>query len=64
MKYVMMRFYEGGGLARYKVIKCEEEVLDDYLAKFEQDCIDNNEGVYIGFLEEKEFNSILKDMKR
>jgi hypothetical protein len=63
MKYVMMRFYGGGGLARHETIECEEEVLVDHLAEFEQDCANSNEGEYLGVLDEKEFKSIMKDMK-
>ena len=63
MKYVMMRFYGGGGLARHEVVSCKEENLIDHMGEFEQECADSNEGEYCAVLDEKELKSIMKDIK-
>ena len=63
MKYIMLRFYEGGGLARFETVNCKEDDLDEKLAEFEEDCANNNEGVFVAVLEEKEFNAITRELK-
>lgn len=54
MKYIMMRFYQGGGLATFEAIDCSEEELPDELDEFERVCSLRNEGVFIGVISEKE----------
>ncbi len=54
----MLRFYDGGGLADYKVVKCEEENLVIHLAEFEEDCVSQNLGTRLGILDEKELANI------
>jgi len=56
--YVLMRFYEGGGLADYLIVKCKEEELEQHLIDFEEYCISQNLGTRIGVLEEDEFKKI------
>ena len=61
--FVLMRFYEGGGLAQYEIVSCGEDDLYECLVKFEQDCVSQNLGVRIGILEKKEFDSIAKEIE-
>ena len=61
--FVLMRFYDGGGLADYEVVKCKEEDLFDYCAEFEKECIRRNLGTRIGILERIEVGNIIKDIK-
>jgi len=56
--YILMRFYDGGGLADWLIVKCKEEDLDEHLVKFEEDCVSQNLGTMIGVLEENEFKQI------
>jgi len=58
--FVLMRFYDGGGLADWKIVKCKEEALEDYLIEFEEDCVSQNLGTTIGILEQFEFEKIAK----
>jgi hypothetical protein len=62
LTYVMMRFYEAGGLATYKVVCCEEDDLIDHLIKFEESCVSQNLGTRIGILDITEFEAIRKDI--
>jgi hypothetical protein len=57
--FIMMRFYDGGGLADYDFVTCEEEDLYDHLVKFEKDCVRNNLGTRIGVLETQELREII-----
>lgn len=61
--YILMRFYGGGGLADYKIVKCNnEDDLYDECAKFEEECIRQNLGEYIGILDLDEFDAIRKEI--
>ena len=60
--YVMMRFYDGGGLATYKIVSCEEDNLIDYLIEFEKECISQNLGARIGILDIDELDAIRKEI--
>jgi len=61
MTYILMRFYEGGGLADYKIVKCDsEDDLYEECVQFEQECIKRNVGARIGILDLNEFNLIQK----
>jgi hypothetical protein len=62
-KFVMLRLYDGGGLARHEVVRCHEDDLNNRLAWFEEECVEDNEGEYTAVLDEKEFKHISKDMK-
>lgn len=61
--FIMMRFYDGGGLASFRVVACSEDELEDLLIKFEEDCDSQNLGNRIGVLELEEFNKISKEIK-
>ena len=37
MKFILMRFYDGGGLATHKIVRCNEDDLVDHCEKFEQE---------------------------
>ena len=60
--YILMRFYDGGGLATSKIINCEEDDLFDHLIEFELDCIQQNLGTHIGILDLDEFDAIRKEI--
>lgn len=62
--YVFMRFYDGGGLADYLIVKCKEEELGEHLIEYEKNCIDRNLGTRIGLLEEEEFEEIANLYRR
>lgn len=63
MTYILIRFYGGGGLADYKIVKCNEDELYNYCAKFEKECIIENLGEYIGILDLDEFNAIKTEIR-
>jgi hypothetical protein len=58
--FLFMRFYEGGGLARFKWVKTNDNMLETELRKFEEECIDANEGERIGFLTPEEIEEVKK----
>lgn len=60
--FVLLRLYDGGGLATHEIVNCREEDLYDHLVKFEKDCVSQNLGTRIGILEEKEIKSIVKNI--
>lgn len=60
--FILMRFYDNGGLANYEIVTCNEDDLYDYCVHFEEKCVSQNLGTHIGILELNEFNSILKEM--
>jgi len=62
--YIVMRFYDNGGLTYYEIINCLEEELDEKLAEFEKECVTSNLGERIGFLQLEEFNYITNDYVR
>jgi len=62
--YVLMRFYSGGGLARYKIVNCEEDNLINHLIEFEQECGRENLGERIGILEIDEFDAIKEAIRK
>jgi len=63
MTYILMRFYGGGGLANYKIVNCDEEnELFDECVKFEQECVRQNLGEFIGILDLDEFDAIKKEI--
>lgn len=63
--FILMRFYDGGGLAHYEIVSCDEDAgeLDAYLIDFEERCVAQNLGVRIGILEKEEFDRIAKAIK-
>jgi hypothetical protein len=61
--FIMMRFYDGGGLADYDFITCAEEDLLEHLIKFEENCARQNLGTHIGVLEKEEIENIAKTLK-
>ena len=64
MTYILMRFYEGGGLADYKIVKCDnEDDLYDKCVEFEEDCVRRNVGTRIGILDLEEFKKIENKIK-
>lgn len=63
MKYVMLRFYDGGGLATYGICNCKPEDLDENLVAFEKDCISQNLGTRIGVLDENDIINIKEQME-
>jgi len=61
--YILMRFYEGGGLADYKIVRCDnEDDLYKECVQFEQECVRRNVGTRIGILDLKEFDAIRKEI--
>jgi len=62
MTFILMRFYEGGGLASYKIINCNEDELFNECVKFEQECVRQNLGEHIGILDLDEFDAIRKEI--
>jgi hypothetical protein len=58
--YLFMRFYAGGGLAKHELIYSNEQTLEGELERFEEECIDSNSGMYIGFLTPEELEEIKK----
>lgn len=61
--FILMRFYDGGGLAHYDIVSCTDERLGKHLVEFERDCVDQNLGTQIGILEQEEFERIAKAIK-
>ena len=61
--FILMRFYNGGGLADYDFVTCEEDKLYDYCVKFEQECVRRNLGTRCGILEKEELEKITKNLK-
>jgi hypothetical protein len=61
--FILLRFYQGGGLARSKVVKSTEEDLQDHLIEFEEECDSQNEGERIGIISKEEFVQLAKEIK-
>lgn len=61
--YILMRFYDGGGLADYKIVKCDnEDDLYNHCVEFEKECVSQNLGERIGILDLDEFDAIRKEI--
>lgn len=60
--YVLLRFYGGGGLAKFKIVYCSEEELDYALDEFENECIEENVGEFTAVLDYMELQNILNEL--
>jgi hypothetical protein len=58
--FLLMRFYSGGSLAKFKWVKSNDDLLEGELQKFEEECDRSNEGERIGFLTPEEIDEIKK----
>lgn len=58
MKFLLMRFYSDGSLGTHKIVNGDYDTLIQELADFEQECISQNVGEFIGFLDEQKLNEI------